>query len=233
MRRGMGRKTGIARAKGGMKRRKRGLSFARPAFDASPAARRPPEKLLTSALTESSSRGMLSAETAPPFLAPCASAGWRGHYILGTRSRKSRFHPPPPPPRGAPCAAGDKQQGQGPMRPKSRGGGKNAERKPTGSTARPSETRPEEKQQPTKKKETKKEGRAGATREGEKRRSAPGWSGKRTGKRKEAEKAGSPAARTGHPPPGGARRETPRPKTQTRMFRAPSMILLSSSTLIS
>lgn len=31
----------------------------------------------------------------------------------------------------------------------------------------------------------------------------------------------------------GARRETPRPKTQTRMFRAPSMILLSSSTLIS
>lgn len=84
-----------------------------------------------------------------------------------------------------------------------------------------------------KKKETKKEGRAGATREGEKRRSAPGWSGKRTGKREEAEKAGSPAARTGHPPPGGARRETPRPKTQTRMFRAPSMILLSSSTLIS
>ena len=133
---------------------------------------------------------MLSAETAPPFLAPCASAGWRRHYILGMRSRKSRFHPPPPPPRGGGGRGtlSRRRQTTGP-RPDSpqKPRGKNAERKDGIDGAAKRKRAPKKNNSQRKKKETKKEGQTGAPQEGRKRHSAPPR-GKGTEKRQASER---------------------------------------------
>lgn len=106
----MGRKTGNARAKGGMKRRKRGLSFASPRFRR--FARRP------------------AAARETPYVG-ADRIKFEGYALSGNRTpvsralRKRRMAQPlyignaepeepisSPPPGGGACAAGEKQQSQ-------------------------------------------------------------------------------------------------------------------------